>query len=253
MGLWEDFQRQGHLPCHFRQSHWAHPEPSVADSLRDPDGPGWLLDRVQFDAWLRDWARRRGAAMVAPARAAAVAVAREGWQLTLVRRNRLLTVVTRWLVDAGGRAAPLARMLRLRRTRADSLICRWIAGRSEALAAGLVVVAAEPDGWWYAAAAPGGGRIVAFHTDADLPAARATKERPALLARARAQEVLAPLLDGLPAALDSTIGASAAHSAWLESLIGPGWVAVGDAALACDPLSGQGIFNALYSGFSPRV
>ena len=57
MGLWEDFQRQGHLPCHFRQSHWAHPEPSVADSLRDPDGRGWLLDRVQFDAWLRDWAR----------------------------------------------------------------------------------------------------------------------------------------------------------------------------------------------------
>src|SRR5258707_10411609 len=29
---------------------------------------------------------------------------------------------------------------------------------------------------------------------------------------------------------------------------GPGWVAAGDASMAFDPLSSQGIFNALYSG-----
>ena len=247
MGLWEDFQGQGHLPCHVRQSHWADSQPSIANSLRDADGPGWLLDRVRFDAWLRDWARRRGAALVAPARAAALAASAEGWRLTLVRRNRPLTVAARWLVDAGGRAAPLARMLRLGRTRADRLICRWMAGPSEALGTGLVV-AAEPDGWWYAAALPGGRWIAAFHTDADLPVARATSEGPVLLARARAQSVLTPFLDGLTIAPDAPIGVCAAYSAWIERVAGPGWIAVGDAALSCDPLSGQGLFNALYSG-----
>jgi flavin-dependent dehydrogenase len=247
MGLWEDFQRQGHLPCHVRQSHWGNSQPSIVDSLRDAYGPGWLLDRVRFDAWLRNWARRRGAALVAPAKAAAVAASAEGWRLTLVRRNRPLTVAARWLVDAGGRAAPLARMLRLERTRADRLICRWMAGQSESLGTGLVVTA-EPDGWWYAAGLPGGRRIVAFHTDADLPAARATSDGVALLARARAQSVVTPLLGDFTIAPDAPIGVCAAHSAWIERVAGAGWIAVGDAALACDPLSAQGVFNALYSG-----
>ena len=43
-------------------------------------------------------------------------------------------------------------------------------------------------------------------------------------------------------------GYCAAHSGWAEAASGPGWLAVGDAALACDPLSSQGLLNALYSG-----
>jgi flavin-dependent dehydrogenase len=42
-------------------------------------------------------------------------------------------------------------------------------------------------------------------------------------------------------------GYCAAHTSWIEAAAGPGWLAVGDAALACDPLSSQGLFNALYS------
>ena len=42
-------------------------------------------------------------------------------------------------------------------------------------------------------------------------------------------------------------GADAASSR-LEAAIGRDWVAVGDAAIAFDPLSSQGIFNAMYTG-----
>jgi flavin-dependent dehydrogenase len=34
----------------------------------------------------------------------------------------------------------------------------------------------------------------------------------------------------------------------LDSVTGRGWIACGDAAMAFDPLSSQGIFNALYTG-----
>jgi flavin-dependent dehydrogenase len=41
---------------------------------------------------------------------------------------------------------------------------------------------------------------------------------------------------------------SAARSFRLESPTGPGWLAVGDAAMAVDPLSSMGILSALRSG-----
>ena len=37
---------------------------------------------------------------------------------------------------------------------------------------GLTVVEAVEDGWWYTAPLPDGRRVLAFFTDADLPAAR---------------------------------------------------------------------------------
>jgi flavin-dependent dehydrogenase len=40
-----------------------------------------------------------------------------------------------------------------------------------------------------------------------------------------------------------------ARSQWLREPCGVDWCAVGDAAMAFDPLSSQGLFNALYTGF----
>ena len=64
---------------------------------------------------------------------------------------------------------------------------------------------------------------------------------------AHEQPDLAALLAELDFRPDGPGGYCAAHSSWIEAASGPGWLAVGDAALACDPLSSQGLFNALYS------
>lgn len=45
-------------------------------------------------------------------------------------------------------------------------------------------------------------------------------------------------------------GFTAAHGAELEPCAGRSWLAVGDAALAIDPLSSQGLLNALYTGLA---
>jgi hypothetical protein len=39
-----------------------------------------------------------------------------------------------------------------------------------------------------------------------------------------------------------------ACGSWLENAWGENWLAVGDAALAFDPISSQGMFSALYTG-----
>jgi flavin-dependent dehydrogenase len=45
-------------------------------------------------------------------------------------------------------------------------------------------------------------------------------------------------------------GYTAAHSAITQPAAGNAWLAAGDAALSFDPLSSQGIFNALYTGLA---
>jgi len=45
-------------------------------------------------------------------------------------------------------------------------------------------------------------------------------------------------------------GFCAAHGATLNDPVGAGWLTIGDAALAFDPLSAQGVFNALYTGLA---
>lgn len=247
MGLWEDFQNQGHVPCYGTRSVWGGPQAIWADSIRDPDGPGWHLDRARFDAWLRRSATDRGAALVAPAQAVDLVSTADGWQLTLLRHGRRLTVSSRFLVDAGGRTAPLAKMLGNHHRAGDRLACCWCHGTSSG-DAGVTITIAEPDGWWYTAPLPSGRRVLAFHTDADLPVAKelAGVENP--LARARRQTDLASLLSTVGFQPIGHAGYCAAHSSWMEATAGPGWLAVGDAALACDPLSSQGLLNALYSG-----
>jgi flavin-dependent dehydrogenase len=247
MGLWLDFQNQGHAPCYGARSVWGGPESVWADSICDPDGSGWHLDRARFDAWLRQCAAYRGAALVAPAQAVDLAPTAHGWRLTLTRHGRPLTVTARFVVDAGGRTAPLARMLGHRRSAVDRLVCRWRYGVASG-DAGLTVTIAEPEGWWYTAPLPEGRRVLAFHTDADLPVAKDLARAEGLLARARGQADLALLLSAVNFQPVDYAEYCAAHSSLITATAGPGWLAVGDAALACDPLSSQGLFNSLYSG-----
>ena len=246
MGLWESFQRQGHAPRYAARSQWGASEPVSADSIRDPDGPGWHLDRVRFDGWLRRHAIVRGAAMVAPARMTQLVGTQTGWRLTASRHGREMAITARFVVDAGGRAAPLVRLLGGRPRPRDRLVCSWTHGSARG-DAGTTVTIADTNGWWYTAPLPNGRQVLAFHTDADLPITKSLVGSAALLKHAHEQPDLAALLAELDFRPDGPGGYCTANSSWIEAASGPGWLAVGDAALACDPLSSQGLFNALYS------
>lgn len=251
MGLWDDFRAQGHAPCHGGRSLWGGPEPAEADGLRDIDGPGWHLDRARFDRWLRGVASSRGAAVRVPAHLRAATREGDGWRLDLDIGGRRMPARCRLLVDAGGRGSSLARRLGARRTAGDRLVCGWLHGRdADGRQSGLTHIEAEPDGWWYTAPLPGCRRVLAFHTDADLPAATDACDGAALSRRAAARGFLSGVLAGSGFRAEGPAGFCTAHSTHLSPAAGDGWLAVGDAALGFDPLSSQGIFNALYTGLA---
>jgi flavin-dependent dehydrogenase len=241
MGLFESFRRDGHQPCFANRFVWGDPIPEENDFLQNPDGPGWHIDRSRFERSLRAAAVARGARMLIPARIAGAEADGGGWRLTLEDGS---VVHGAFLIDAGGRTAPLASKLGARRRRHDRLICHWMLGASGPAGKGITYIEAVKDGWWYCAPLPGNRRVLAFHTDSDLPGARC----PDLLAKAADAPELASLLADARFVADGDALATAANSAALEPFVGTAWLAVGDAALAFDPLSSQGLLNALFTG-----
>ncbi len=249
MGLWDGFLTDGHAPCHALSGAWGAAEPVERDMLTDPDGHGWHLDRARFDRRLRAVAAARGATLLVPARPRAIQRSDGGWHLTIEHEGQTQAVEAKMLIDAGGRLSRLLQPHGAERQTRDRLICGWLRFAQSGMPPGITRIEAEAEGWWYAAALPNAGSILAFHTDADLPAARSARSAAALLARVRGLPVLGPLLNAGTWA-GATAGFCAAHSARLACPAGDGWLAIGDAALAFDPLASQGLFNALYTGLA---
>ncbi len=250
MGLWKAFLQQGHAPCHGNLSRWGGEEPTETDFLRDLDGHGWHLDRARYESWLRSAAVARGAALLCPATPRTVTRQGEMWRVLLDTAGGPLVIRARALIDASGRNAWLARHLGARRIADDRLVCGWARLDEPRGRPALTHVIAEADGWWYSAPLPGDRRVLAFHTDSDLDAARDAGDAERLIARARRLPAVAALL---PPAAELTVAAHAlvpASGGALAPLVGEAWAATGDAALSFDPLSSQGLLNSLFTGLA---
>ena len=110
------------------------------------------------------------------------------------------------------------------------------------------VIEATPDGWWYTAVVPSGERVVAFLTDNDLADRVAMNSASGFLELLAKSRHVIHFVDSHGYRLDADPRGADAGTARLGQFGGPGWLAVGDAALSFDPLSSQGILNALYMG-----
>jgi flavin-dependent dehydrogenase len=205
-------------------------------------GGGWHLDRSRFDAMLADACVERGVEVL---RGTAVHGSN--------RRNALWEIAAgseclsaRFVVDATGRAAAFARMHGECIQFDDALTSysRVIADCGPCVTEPLVE--SVQSGWWYTAPLPEGRRVASFMTDADigrkfgLPANRAWSE----LVK-NTIHIAAAIGRGTVVSDCIVRPASSTH---LSRACGDGWLAVGDAVAAYDPLAGQGITKALRNG-----
>jgi flavin-dependent dehydrogenase len=248
LGVWEAFQREPHQASYGTLAAWGSTAPHEQSFIYSPYGRGWHLDRRAFDAWLAMQAAARGAHVRRSTRVRRLdRVDRngEGWRLVLDTQGEPREHRARFVVDATGAAAWIARADSAPSTAADHLVaftCFFDAAGS----ATQTMVEAFSDGWWYTAPLPAGGRIVACFTDPDIARARRLAE-PACFSRLLAEMpvVSEAVGDALPV---GPIAARSVGSGCLERAAGDDWLAVGDAASMFDPLSSQGVLKALRSG-----
>lgn len=241
LGVWERFIRARHLPSAGTLAAWGDDELAANDSLLNPYGCGWHLNRERFDGMLARRASQVGARVVRGARVLQCSREEERWRI----ESDAGVHWAKFLVDATGRAAWVARQLGVRRIRYDRLV--GIVGFSGARAQDTrTLVEATHDGWWYSALLPGRQIVVAYMTDADLLPPRRSELGEFWQSRLTATRHIAPRLGDSAPGLPLRIFAS--NSFRQSRVAGEDWVAVGDAAHALDPLSSQGIYQALESG-----
>ena len=153
-----------------------------------------------------------------------------------------LTVCARFLVEARGRTAPAAPANPLR---GPATVSFMRSSRGAPAAAGSSVCSFA-DGWAWQACGGDGWHFLQFTV---------TSQEHSLPNRTRLQHWFQGELERLPADMRPPAGAEEASdimargsSSTLQGeLVTPGMLRVGDAAMAVDPLSGNGIFQALSS------
>ncbi|MBT2509460.1 tryptophan 7-halogenase [Streptomyces sp. ISL-98] len=251
LGLWAAFAADAHLSCPGTYASWGSAQLHGHSHLLDPHGHGWHLDRNRFDAFLREAAVAAGALIRRAVVVGHRSEAKEQHLLVRERGGAVQELCSGWVVDATGRRALIGRRRALRR-RQDRLVAAFtlLGARGAGGHAGdlelRTLVEAVPEGWWYTARVPA-GRVVAHLTDADLAAARLRTAGGFRYAAARTRHVR-DRLSGYDPADSPAPHWTAAHGQRLSPPAGPGWVAAGDAAIAFDPLSSQGILTALHTG-----
>lgn len=241
LGLLYLVESDAHLPSYGNISAWGTSELIATDFIRDPNGPGWHLDRTRFDADLGQAAQKAGAILY-PSRVRSVTTKMNGWHIHFADRE----IETRWFIDATGRSARLVRSIDVRRQRDDSLVALYTWARpAETDTDTRTLVEAAPYGWWYTARLPLAARVVVLHVDGDEAAS--ILQTPGAWSTLLSRTVyVSDVLAG--ATFNDNLYSTEACGARLDHFAGEGWVAVGDAALSFDPLASQGILNAMYTG-----
>ncbi|MDC0748029.1 NAD(P)/FAD-dependent oxidoreductase [Polyangium mundeleinium] len=247
LGVWERFRADGHLPCHANASAWGSAALAWHDFLRDPRGHGFHIDRARFEAMLRERAIEVGARLFEED-------APRGWQLEggvwrAAANADSRVVAARYVVDASGRAASFARSQGATRLVAwEQVALVAFARAARPIEETFTLIEAVREGFWYSAPIPGGRFALALFTDAALHHAPSARTPEGLGALLDASTHTRHRLEGHRARLEGAPRFVDAGSARLAHPQGPGWVAVGDAALCYDPISAHGLTLALRTG-----
>ncbi len=241
LGVWDDFQGLGPLASWGTSSAWGSADVDAHSHVMSPYGCGWHVDRRAVDGLLARSAAAAGVRLLLRAGVEQVRFAGPHWEAGLSSGEQLTAGV---VVDATGRTARIGRRLGARRLTFDRLVAvsRVVHGMPDDQRQHLLVETAE-DGWWYSAPLPDGRTVVMLMTDADLCRSRGLADADAfdaaLAGTARTRERLGV---GRRATPPQVYPATSMRLQRDDSLP---WLAVGDAALAVDPVSGSGVIRAL--------
>jgi len=254
LGVWAQFLALQPLASYGTRSVWGSPQPETHSHLMTPYLNGWHVDRLDFDRMLAQSAEEAGARLRLATRVLHVDAAREGGGELLVAAGGESRAVERlrvdFVIDASGRGAVTSRWVGARHAIFDRLI--GIAAQFDDAAAssqGYTLVETTADGWWYSAPVSAQRSVAMLMTDGDLARSRRLNTLPSWDAALQRAALTHARIGSRPLRFGPAI-----FSAISQRLVrdrrhpATGWLAVGDAALAVDPISGSGVLRALRIG-----
>ena len=206
----------------------------------DPEAKGMLVDRGRFDALLLKRATAVGVRVLQPATFRDCTRIGEGWRIAVERGGETISIRSRFVADASGRAFATRGQKRRTGARTNVFYSYWQGSdlpRLPRIEAGL-------DAWYWGVPIPDGTYNTLVFVD------------PRTYAREQFQELVARsgLLQGCrDICLISPVEAADATPYLDEESVTPHSIKVGDAALSIDPLSSSGVQKAIQAALSGAV
>ena len=233
-------------------SSWSGDEPVTKLYGATGQATGLCVLRHRFDELLSNSARDAGATVLLSSKLTSIERSRtREWNATITDAQRQKRdLVARSVVDASGRSAFVARTQGARRIHHGDLVAivRWLEmDEPPARPHTLLTVESCAYGWWSVSITNQTLVATLYTSIAMMRSARATADEWWALALEDTREI-----DSLVRNCRATLGLTRVYSACpsrSSPLVGDSWITVGDAAIALDPLSGQGVGLALETAF----
>lgn len=226
------------------QSYWGSDQVHIVDHLRNPDGLGLNLDRKEFEIYLREKTEERGVHCLWSTQLLKSTYENEIWNVEVRSGKTKRNINCKYVIDATGRPSIFSRQLGIERTATDQLIACW-ATLENSSENRMSTISSTSNGWWYSAVVPGNKRIIAFQTDSDLLTRSTFKSLETFIELSKENKEISNILDQSDLSTLEFHGVRSANSTKLNQVCGCKWAAIGDAAISFDPLSSQGMFNAM--------
>lgn len=242
-----DFQKISYLTGHGSCSAWGSDELVFNDNIFRLHGHGYVLDRLAFDKLFFDKVESKGITILNDSLVSLEKPTDDQWLLQLKTGE---TIKSDFVVDATGRQSYVARQLNVPRIQFDDLhaVYTFWQGHPAKFSRHSFVESVE-NGWCYTAALPNDIFALAIFTDKSTIKQYQLKEIANFRTFLEKTQHSKHLLTQTSGLVQTSL--AVANSSMLDQVGSDhGWLAVGDAASAYDPLSAIGIAKALADGLN---
>lgn len=214
------------------------------DFVFDAYGHGWHLDRNLFDEQLLNASANLGAHIHGQSKLRAASYRHSAWEIEFEEAGCCRKIRADRVIDATGRSAWLGKQIGNSRQFIDQMVGIVVHMDGVLTGDARTYIEAAEDGWWYFADLPGDQCVAAYMTDNTVVAVMPGGARGLW----RARIASSPCAQAFQVTGIKSFQVVSANSSRMDQFAGSNWAAVGDAAFSWDPLSSQGITNALDSG-----
>lgn len=228
------------------RSYWGTEQPVYSDALRNPEGEGWIVNKANFVNALQEITKTFPVQFM-EGTLTTLADGPDGWEITYSdRQGEQEELRAKFVIDASGRTNVLRTKFHLDRIRKDRLICISAAVKRSGGQDSSVIVPDE-NGWWYSCTLPGkkDTLLLSYYTDADLVEKHLTKDPFFIKHALQSNKEVAAKIGNMDLGAYQYLGTRAANTSKLSNIGEKNWIALGDAAMSFDPLSSQGMYNAM--------
>ncbi len=248
----EDFDKDCFLNGYGSLAAWGSENMSSRHSIFSLNGQSYQMDRGKFDLHLVERAAQAGAKILPRSRIKLIEQTPDGyWNIKIEHETKgEIMLQSRYLMDATGRQSSICRYLDIKTSKADQLVGvgTFATFKSDQQLMQEIYMETVSDGWWYCSALPNSRVNITFFTDADIVKNLQLQKNDNwnyLLSQTRH---IRKLLRN--ASSEEHLWTKNAFSQIVEHHERPNFLAIGDAAVAFDPISSMGIGFALTSGCS---